>query len=460
MPKAARTPFACQACGAKSHRWSGRCVACGAWNTLVEEIDEPAPGGGRDAPRLFSPEGPRPLAAIDGRDAPRDPTGVAELDRLLGGGLVTGSATLIGGEPGIGKSTLLLQLCAEAARRRRKALYVTGEESPAQVKLRAARLGLAGSPLLLAAETDCERILAALQKEKPALAVVDSIQTVVHATLGAAPGSVGQVRESAARIVTAAKMLGTAVVLVGHVTKDGAIAGPKTLEHMVDTVLYFEGERFQHLRILRATKNRFGATHEIAVFEMTGRGLSAVADPSALFLSGNAAARPGAVVCPVIEGSRAFLVEIQALAAPARYGTPERRATGLDPNRLRMILAVLERRAGLALGAQDVFVNVVGGLEVREPAADLAVALAAASSLLERALPAKAVAFGELGLSGEIRPVGQAEQRLAEAARLGFVEAIAPTGAPPRKGIGVSGAAWLSEAVERLQAAPRPGASR
>ncbi len=445
------TRFVCRECGAAAPRWTGRCGACQAWNTLFEEALAETPAAGPRRRAGLASDKPVPLAEVPSDTVPHHPTGIAEFDRLLAGGFVAGGAILVGGEPGIGKSTLLLQICGQLARAGRQVLYVTGEESPEQVKLRAKRLGLAESPLLLAAETDADKIGAWIAQTKPALAVVDSIQTVHAPALGAAPGSVAQVRESAALLITAAKSSGSALILVGHVTKDGAIAGPKTLEHMVDTVLYFEGDRLQNHRLLRATKNRFGATHEIGIFAMTGRGLEPVEDPSALFLSQGSAAQPGSVICPVVEGSRTFLVEIQALTTPAHYGTPERRATGLDYNRLCMILAVLERRGGLHLGSQDVFVNVVGGFEIDEPAADLAAALAIASNFLDKPLPEKTVALGELGLSGEVRPAPQTEARLAEAARLGFSRAIAA--APPggkAKGIEFLPAPTIRQAIDLL----------
>ncbi len=427
MAKAAKTVFSCRECGAEASRWTGKCPSCGAWNTLVEEAAPlPVDAGKRRAG--LSSERPRPLSQVRPNATPHQPTGIAEFDRLLAGGLVSGGAILVGGEPGIGKSTLLLQICGAVAKSDREVLYVTGEESAEQVKLRAARLGLSESPLLLASETDAEKIAAWIAQGKPALAVVDSIQTVHLAPLGAAAGSVAQVRESAATLVVAAKQAGTALILVGHVTKDGSIAGPKTLEHMVDTVLYFEGDRFQNHRILRSVKNRFGPTQEIGVFRMTPEGLLPVDDPSSLFVSQDAGTRIGTAVSPIVEGSRTLLVEIQALTTPARYGTPERRATGIDPNRLRMILAVLERRAGLHVGTEDVFVNVAGGLTVEEPAADLAVALAVASAFLEKGLPAGTVALGEIALTGEIRPAPMTPIRLKEAKRLGFSRAVIPGG--------------------------------
>ena len=367
---------------------------------------------------------PIPLSDVDSSDHPRAPTGLEELDTLLGGGLVPGGSYLIGGEPGIGKSTLLLQLCGAMAASGKNGLYVTGEESTQQVKLRADRLEAAHKKILLAVETDAEMIANLIEKEKPALAVIDSIQTCVFGPLGGAPGSVGQVRESAARIIHAAKRVSVPAMLVGHVTKDGSIAGPKTLEHMVDAVLYFEGDRFANHRVLRSIKNRYGSTNELGIFEMTSEGLLPVKDPSRLFLSEHPGERIGSAVTAVAEGNRVFLVEIQALTSNAHYGTPERRATGVDRNRLGMILAVLERRAGLNLAGQDVFVNAVGGLSVEEPAADLAIALAVASNFLDRPLPEKTVAFGELGLSGEIRPAPRSEMRLKEAKRLGFASSV------------------------------------
>ena len=419
--------FVCQACGAVFGRWKGRCEACGGWNTVVEEAAAPAAGPVALRPvrakgRVF------PLEALAGesREAPRTPCGIAEFDRVTGGGFVRGSVILLGGDPGIGKSTLLMQAAAALARGRRVA-YISGEEAVAQVRLRAERLGLAAAPVELAAETNVEDIVSTLSEgEAPALAVIDSIQTMWTETVESAPGTVTQVRGSAQALIRFAKSRGTALILVGHVTKDGQIAGPRVVEHMVDAVVSFEGDAGHHFRILRAVKNRFGPTDEIGVFEMTDRGLAEVPNPSALFLAGRDLATPGTAVFAGMEGTRPLLVEIQALVAPSALGTPRRAVVGWDPSRLSMVLAVLEAHGGLRLGQHDVYLNVAGGLRIAEPAADLAAAAALVSSLSGAALPADAVYFGEVGLSGAVRPVVQAQARLKEAAKLGFSRAVSP----------------------------------
>jgi DNA repair protein RadA/Sms len=418
--------FTCTACGAAHTKWSGRCEACGAWNTIVEEAPLSAGpaakslGGARGARVALS------TLATSEPEAPRTASGMGELDRVLGGGLVPASAILVGGDPGIGKSTLLLQAAASFARAGLKCIYVTGEEASAQVRMRAARLGLADAPVLLAAETNLRDILTTLEAEKPALAIVDSIQTMWADNVESAPGSVAQVRAAAHEFTTFAKRRGMSVVLVGHVTKEGQIAGPRVVEHMVDTVLYFEGERGHQFRILRAVKNRFGPADEIGVFEMTGAGLSEVSNPSALFLSERDTPSAGSVVFAGIEGTRPVLCEIQALVAPAPAGQARRSVVGWDGGRLNMILAVLEARCGIPFAGQDVYLNVAGGLRINEPAADLAVAAALLSSREDRALPAETVVFGEISLSGAVRPVGQTEQRLKEARKLGFTAALMP----------------------------------
>ena len=422
----ARAPaFTCTACGAVHAKWSGRCEACGAWNTIVEEAPLSA------APKALGAGKGRIITLSDLADAepeaPRTASGLAELDRVLGGGLVPASAILVGGDPGIGKSTLLLQAAAAFARAGLKSLYVSGEESAGQVRMRAQRLGLGGAPLRLAAETSLRDILATLEAERPGFVVIDSIQTLWSDQVDSAPGSVAQVRASAHELVSFAKRRGTAIVIVGHVTKEGQIAGPRVVEHMVDTVLYFEGERGHQFRILRAVKNRFGPADEIGVFEMTGGGLSEVPNPSALFLSEREAPTPGSVVFAGIEGTRPVLVEIQALVAPAPPGTARRSVVGWDGGRLAMILAVLEARAGIPFTGLDVYLNVAGGLRISEPAADLAVAAALLSAREDAALPAETVVFGEISLSGALRPVGQTENRLKEARKLGFSQAIAPS---------------------------------
>jgi DNA repair protein RadA/Sms len=427
--------YTCTECGATHAKWAGRCEACGAWNTIVEE-----------APLASGPSG-RTLGATRGRKValsdlaaedpvlPRAESGIGEFDRVLGGGLVPASAVLVGGDPGIGKSTLLLQAAAAFARDGGGVVYVSGEEAAAQIRMRAGRLGLSGAPLRLAAETNLRDILTTLEAERPRLAVIDSIQTMWVDHVDSAPGSVAQVRAAAHELVTFAKRRGTAVILVGHVTKDGQIAGPRVVEHMVDTVLYFEGERGHQFRILRAVKNRFGPADEIGVFEMTGTGLAEVVNPSALFLSERDAAVSGSVVFAGIEGTRPVLVEVQALVAPSPLATPRRSVLGWDAGRLAMILAVLEARCGIAFVGLDVYLNIAGGLRITEPAADLAVAAALISARQDIATPKDTVIFGEISLSGALRPIAQAEARLREAAKLGFRAAYAParirtTGAP------------------------------
>ena len=418
----ARAPsFVCQNCGAAFARWAGKCEACGEWNTLVEESAE--------GPRRPSRKG-RPFAieSLKGtsQDAPRLASGIAEFDRVTGGGLVRGSALLLGGDPGIGKSTLLLEVAASFARSRHRAVYISGEEAVAQIRLRAERLDLAETNVELAAETSVEDIVVTLsQGATPRVLVIDSIQTVWTQTVESAPGTVTQVRGSAAELIRFAKRSGAAVILVGHVTKDGQIAGPRVVEHMVDAVLSFEGEGSQQFRILRAIKNRFGPTDEIGVFEMTGAGLREVANPSALFLSERDLGSPGTAVFAGVEGTRPLLVEIQALVAPTILGTPRRAVVGWDPNRLSMVLAVLEAHCGVRLSGHDVYLNVAGGLRIQEPAADIAAA-ALVSSLTHSPLPATAVYFGEISLSGAVRPVPQSATRLREAQKLGFTRAVAP----------------------------------
>jgi DNA repair protein RadA/Sms len=422
-----RSRFVCQACGAVTPRWVGKCETCGEWNTIVEETAGRGPGLAAEPSRRATTG--LPIASLSGAAAPppRTPTGIAELDRVLGDGLVAGSAVLVGGDPGIGKSTLMLQAAAALATRGETVLYISGEESLDQVRLRARRLGLADAPLQLAATTDLRGLIAHLeQSEDLALVVIDSIQTMWLDTLESAPGTVGQVRACSFELIRLAKTRNFAVVLVGHVTKDGAIAGPRVLEHMVDAVLYFEGERGHHFRILRGVKNRFGATDEIGVFEMTDRGLAEVANPSALFLAERRGNIAGSAVFAGVEGTRPVLVEVQALLAPNAGGSPRRAVVGWDGARLSMLLAVLETRCGLRLSATDVYLNVAGGLRVGEPAADLAVAAALASAAANRPTDPDEVFFGEVGLSGEIRQVTQSEARLKEAAKLGFAAACLP----------------------------------
>ncbi|HXS39043.1 MAG TPA: DNA repair protein RadA [Stellaceae bacterium] len=429
-----KTQFVCQQCGAAYPKWAGRCEACNGWNTLVEEIVAAAPPKSIGKSGLGKSRGPRlAFSGLSGdtREMARRASGIAEFDRVCGGGMVPGSALLVGGDPGIGKSTVLLQVVAALAAGKGSAAlrcaYISGEESLDQVRLRAARLKVEHAPVALAASTSIRDIVATLdQADAPDIVVIDSIQTMYLDTLDSAPGTVSQVRASAQELIRLAKERGFCIVLVGHVTKEGVIAGPRVLEHMVDTVLYFEGERGHQFRILRAVKNRYGPTDEIGVFEMTDRGLAEVPNPSALFLAGHNNKVTGAAVFAGMEGTRPVLVEIQALVAPSAYGTPRRAVVGWDGNRLAMVLAVLEARCGLQIGARDIYLNVAGGLRIAEPAADLAVASALVSALTLEPVPADTVVFGEIGLSGEIRPVGQSEARLKEAAKLGFTAAIVP----------------------------------
>jgi DNA repair protein RadA/Sms len=460
-----RVTFVCQNCGAVTPRWAGKCESCGEWNTIVEETSGGGIGGG--APALAGRRKGRVIAleTLDGavEDAPRVVSRIAELDRVAGGGFVEGSALLVGGDPGIGKSTLLIQTAAALARGGHRVVYVSGEEAVAQVRLRAQRLGLANAPVELAAETSIEDILATLGAGKPPrLAVIDSIQTMWTDAVESAPGTVGQVRASAQALIRHAKSTGTAIVLVGHVTKDGQIAGPRVVEHMVDAVLYFEGDAAHRFRILRAVKNRFGATDEIGVFEMTGLGLREVANPSEIFLGERDRSAPGTAVFAGMEGSRPVLVEIQALVAPTALGTARRAVVGWDSSRLSMVLAVLEARCGVKLGMHDVYLNVAGGLRIQEPAADLAVAAALVSALAGTTLPPDAVYFGEVSLTGSIRPVAQAGARVKEAERLGFAEAVLPeASAADVKGAGLRlhAVPHLGQLVARIAAAKRAAAA-
>ncbi len=418
----ANPSFSCTACGAVHKKWAGKCDACGAWNSIIEE----APLSSGPRPQAKGRSIPLTDLATEEAPPPRSSSGIGELDRVLGGGLVPASAILVGGDPGIGKSTLLLQAAASFAHNGLKCMYISGEEAAAQVRMRAQRLGLRNAPVALGAETNLRDILTTLDAERPQLAIIDSIQTMWLDNVESAPGSVSQVRAAAHELVSFAKRRGVAVVIVGHVTKEGAIAGPRVLEHMVDTVLYFEGERGHQFRILRAVKNRFGPADEIGVFEMTGDGLAEVLNPSALFLSDREAATPGSAVFAGIEGTRPVLTEIQALVAPSNLGTPRRTVVGLDSGRLSTILAVLEARCGIPFTGLDVFLNVAGGMRVNEPAADLAVAAALLSAREDVAIPPDMVLFGEISLSGALRPVGQTEHRLKEAAKLGFSQATLP----------------------------------
>ncbi len=430
----AKTLFVCTDCGNDTPRWQGQCPACSGWNTLVEEIvrkPHPSARGAAVTAAPASSAAPVRLRDVEGAETQRWSAGLDEFDFVLGGGIVPGSVVLIGGEPGIGKSTILLQVAARLEAAGHRTLYVSGEESPMQVRLRADRLGGAAGDVLTLAETELESILLRAAESAPQVLLVDSIQTVYTPELEGAPGNVGQVRECAARLQRFAKQTGTAVFLVGHVTKGGGIAGPKTLEHIVDTVLYFESAGGLDNRVLRATKNRFGGVDEIGVFRMTAEGLIPVGNPSELFLGERAAVSSGSAVVATIEGTRPLLVEVQALATRAPYGAPQRVSTGFDHKRLALLLAVLEKRAGIAFGQLDVFLNVVGGIRIVETAADVAVAAALASSVFDRPLPGDAIFVGELGLGGELRAVGQIERRLAEAARMGFRTAyLAPKARP------------------------------
>lgn len=455
MAKAAKTIYVCSECGAQSPKWAGQCGDCGAWNSLQETVAAPTPkadgrfsgyAGAEDTARI------RNLSEVVAQENERLPTGLDELDRVLGGGLVTGSVVLIGGDPGIGKSTLLVQALALLARDH-PAIYVSGEESAEQISMRAHRLGLPTEQLRLLTETCVERILSLIAVEKPKVLVLDSIQTFYTESLQSAPGSVAQVRESAARLVRYAKQTGTSLFLVGHVTKEGALAGPRVLEHMVDTVLYFEGESGSPYRLIRAIKNRFGAVNELGVFAMTDKGLREVANPSAIFLSRHQEQVPGSCILVTREGTRPLLVEVQALVDQSPLANPRRVALGLEQNRLSMLLAVMHRHGGIGMFDQDVFLNVVGGVRVTEPAADLPVLLSVLSSFRDRALPGDLATFGEVGLAGEIRPVPSGQERLREAAKHGFKRAIVPSANAPKRaieGLEVIAVGRISEAIDAV----------
>jgi DNA repair protein RadA/Sms len=454
----AKSIYSCTECGATSPKWQGQCPGCAQWNTLVETLAESTTSAGKRFGANFAPlvasGKPQDLAAIRPRAEPRLPTGIEEFDRVLGGGLVAGGVVLIGGDPGIGKSTLLLQALARLAEAGQSVLYVSGEESPEQVALRAQRLQLPAAGLRLLPEINLEKIIATLQEEQPLVAVIDSIQTLWSDALQSAPGSVAQVRECAAQLTRFAKQTGVGIIFVGHVTKEGTLAGPRVLEHIVDTVLYFEGDTHSSFRLVRAFKNRFGAVNELGVFAMTDKGLKGVSNPSALFLSQHAQDVAGSCVLVTQEGTRPLLVEIQALVDNAMGGNPRRLTVGLEAQRLAMLLAVLHRHAGVMCGDQDVFVNAVGGVRIQEPAADLAVLLAIVSSLRNQPLPAKLVVFGEVGLAGEIRPAPRGQERLKEAAKLGFTQAIVPKANAPKqaiKGIDVIALERVEQAIEILR---------
>jgi DNA repair protein RadA/Sms len=448
--------YVCQSCGTTHAKWAGQCSGCGAWNTLVEELQSRPPGAMAPAKgargKGLSFETLEQLTP----PPPRIATGVAEFDRVCGGGVVPGSAILLGGDPGVGKSTLLLQVVGEASRRGARCAYISGEEAVEQVRARAHRMGLADAPVQLAAETSLRNIVEGLKRDPFDLVIIDSIQTLWSDAHEAGPGSVTQVRAAAGELARLAKSRGVAIVLVGHVTKEGTIAGPRVIEHMVDAVLSFEGERGYPFRVLRGAKNRFGATDEIGVFEMGDAGLAEVANPSALFLNTEGERAAGAAVFAGIEGSRPVLVEFQALVAPSAYGTPRRAVVGWDSGRLAMLLAVLEARCGLGFGDRDVYLNVAGGLRITEPAADLAAAAALASSALDQALPQDCVVFGEISLSGDVRPVSRMDARMKEAAKLGFRQALGPSGLEAAPGMRPVAAGRLSEAIARIGEADWP----
>ena len=442
-----KTQYVCQSCGAVSTRWSGKCDACGQWNTLTEEVLRQE-SSGRGARAATGDAKVHPITRVDARKDERLRTGLAELDRVLGGGIVPGSMTLLGGDPGIGKSTLMTQLGRGTAR----ILYVTGEESLRQIKLRADRLGVSGDNFLVLAETNLEAILRAVSEQKPDLVVVDSIQTIYRPELESAPGSISQVRESTAVLLRHAKSENVPMIVIGHVTKDGVIAGPRVLEHMVDTVLQFEGDHHHSYRIVRGLKNRFGSTNEIGIFEMREDGLREVSNPSEVFLSDRSRGISGSCVTSSLEGTRALLIEVQALVTPSNYGTPQRTVSGLDARRVSLLLAVLEKRFGMHVGQYDVFVNVAGGVRLDEPAVDLALCAAVVSSAKDAAIDHATAVVGEVGLGGEVRSVGQIEKRAVEAEKLGFKRIIVPRGGlqKKRRGIDVMEVDLLAEAMEVL----------
>ena len=452
MKKKEKTVFRCRSCGHQALQWMGRCPGCGEWDTLEVEKKTGAGGGSRGRAGEF--RRPVPMNVLEVEEDPRLCTGIREFDRVLGGGIVAGTLVLIGGDPGIGKSTLMLQALSRLAFDGRKALYISGEESIRQLKMRGNRLGAESTPMLVAAETDLDAILAMIDMEKPDAVVVDSIQTIYNPEISSTPGSVTQIRESAMRLMNLAKESGVPLFLVGHVTKVGAIAGPRIMEHMVDTVLYFEGDRSHVFRILRAVKNRFGSTNEIGVFEMKEKGLAEVSNPSAVFLSERSVNAPGSVVTASMEGTRPILVEIQGLASSSGLGTPRRTVLGLDHNRVALIAAVMEKRLGINLSGLDIFMNVAGGVKVTEPASDLGVAVALASSFLDRPVPEGTTVIGEIGLTGEVRAVSHAEARIKEAGKLGFSRSILPSGSLKQvssvKGIVTEGVSSLKEVMDLL----------
>jgi DNA repair protein RadA/Sms len=453
VKKGDRSVFACQSCGYHAAKWMGRCPDCGAWDSMVEEVQRALGPRSKSRSAAAASIEPIPIDAVDLEDEERIRTGVEEFDRVLGGGIVAGTLVLIGGDPGIGKSTLMLQVLHGLATAGRKVLYVSGEESVRQLRLRSRRLKTVSAGLLVAAEVEVDAVLEMVERHRPQVLVVDSIQTMFNRELSSAPGSVSQVREATVRLMMLAKRSAVSTFLVGHVTKEGAIAGPKLLEHMVDTVLYFEGERSHMFRVLRAVKNRFGSTNEIGVFEMKTDGLAEVANPSAAFLSERPANAPGSVVTASIEGTRPILVELQALASSSGYGTPRRTILGLEPNRVALLVAVMEKKLGMHLMGHDIFMNVAGGVKISEPAVDLAVVAAIASSFLDRPIDEATLVLGEVGLAGEVRGIGNMDTRMAEAAKMGFQRCILPSRNRKQQtagGIQVVGVGNVSEAIEAL----------
>ncbi len=448
----ARTFFSCQSCGHSSHKWLGRCPECGGWNSFVEEREQAArPRAGL---AIGAASAPQPIAALDVSEEQRVSTGMPELDRVLGGGLVRGSAVLIGGDPGIGKSTLLLQAMGRLAAGGHRVLYVSGEESMRQIRLRGERLGAVSDSLFVYSETSVERILETVKETSPSVLVIDSVQTVYSEAFESSPGSVGQVREVSARLISYAKTADVPVFLVGHVTKDGAIAGPKVLEHMVDTVLYFEGERGHPFRILRAVKNRFGSVMEIGVFEMKEAGLAEVANPSEIFLAERPEGASGSAVVSSLEGTRTILVEVQSLVCPTLFGVPRRTVVGVDYNKVMLIAAVLEKKAGISLANHDIFIKVAGGMRLEEPAIDLGILASITSNFLDKPIEPRTVIFGEVGLAGEVRAINQVEQRVKEAAKLGFTRSILPKdnlkGLKKTAGMGLTAVSTVKEAIEKF----------
>jgi len=454
VKKPLRTVFVCQACGYQAPKWMGKCPDCGSWDAFVEESRQPQTGHGGATGLTAAPSEPVPIDAIELESEDRLLTGIAEFDRVLGGGIVPGTLVLIGGDPGIGKSTLMLQALHGLAGNGHKVLYVSGEESIRQIRIRSKRLETVSPELLVAAEVELETILNMVKSVQPAVMVVDSIQTMFNSELTSAPGSVSQVRESTVRLMFMAKRSGIPVFLVGHVTKEGAIAGPKLLEHMVDTVLYFEGDRNHVFRILRAVKNRFGSTNEIGVFEMKGKGLEEVGNPSAIFLSERPVNAPGSVVTASMEGTRPILVELQALASSSSFGTARRTILGLDQNRVALLVAVMEKKLGMQLLGHDIFMNVAGGVKIDEPAVDMGIVAAVASSFLDKSIPEGTLVLGEVGLTGEVRGIGQVETRLQEAQKMGFTRCLVPQSNRTRLsgtgGMTITGIRTISEGIENL----------